>query len=40
MACEHEPDEAACEEISQLLYHVQVMMLAKGYTLADVYRFL
>ena len=40
MACEHEPDEAACEEISQLLYHVQVMMLAKSYTLADVYRFL
>ena len=40
MACEHEPDEAACEEISQLLYHAQVMMLAKGYTLADVYRFL
>ena len=40
MACEHEPDEAACEEISQLLYHVQVMMLAEGYTLADVYRFL
>ena len=40
MACEHEPDEAACEEISQLLYHVQVMMLAKGYTLVDVYRFL
>lgn len=40
MACEHESDEAACEEISQLLYHVQVMMLAKGYTLADVYRFL
>ena len=40
MACEHEPDETACEEISQLLYHVQVMMLAKGYTLADVYRFL
>ena len=37
MACEHESDEAACEEISQLLYHAQVMMIAKGYTLADVY---
>ena len=34
---EHESDEAACEEISQLLYHAQVMMIAKGYTLADVY---
>ena len=40
MACEHESDEAACEEISQLLYHAQVMMIAKGYTLDDVYAFL
>lgn len=40
MACEHESDEAACEELSQLLYHVQVMMLAKGYSLQDVYRHL
>jgi phosphoribosyl-ATP pyrophosphohydrolase len=40
MACEHESDEAAAEEISQLLYHLQVMMLAKGLTLEDVYRHL
>jgi len=40
MACEHESDEAACEEISQLLYHVQVMMVSKGYSLQDVYRYL
>ncbi|EEH66692.1 phosphoribosyl-ATP diphosphatase [Actinomyces urogenitalis DSM 15434] len=40
MACEHESDEAACEELSQLLYHAQVMMIAKGYTLADVYKYL
>ena len=40
MACEHESDEAACEEISQLLYHAQVMMVAKGYSLQDVYRHL
>ena len=40
MACEHESDEAACEEISQLLYHAQVMMIAKGYSLQDVYRYL
>lgn len=40
MACEHESDEAACEELSQLLYHAQVMMIAKGYTLEDVYKYL
>ena len=40
MAAEHESDERAAEEISQLLYHLQVMMLAKGLTLADVYRHL
>lgn len=40
MASEYESDEAAAEEISQLLYHVQVMMLAKGLTLEDVYRHL
>lgn len=40
MACEYESDEAAAEEMSQLLYHLQVMMLAKGLTLDDVYRHL
>lgn len=40
MASEYESDEAASEEISQLLYHVQVMMLAKGLSLQDVYRHL
>ncbi|WP_417540585.1 phosphoribosyl-ATP diphosphatase [Microbacterium maritypicum] len=40
MASEYESDEAAAEEISQLLYHVQVMMLAKGISLQDVYRHL
>ncbi|MEU4015791.1 MULTISPECIES: phosphoribosyl-ATP diphosphatase [unclassified Microbacterium] len=40
MAAEYESDEAAAEEISQLLYHLQVMMLAKGLTLQDVYRHL
>ncbi|KNY07023.1 phosphoribosyl-ATP diphosphatase [Microbacterium sp. GCS4] len=40
MASEYESDDAAAEEISQLLYHVQVMMLAKGLTLQDVYRHL
>lgn len=37
MAAEHESAERAAEELSQLLYHVQVMMLAKGLTLDDVY---
>jgi phosphoribosyl-ATP pyrophosphohydrolase len=37
MAAEYETDEAAAEEISQLLYHLQVLMLAKGLTLEDVY---
>ena len=40
MAAEHETDEATALEISQLLYHLQVLMLAKGLTLPDVYRHL
>ncbi|HWV48217.1 MAG TPA: phosphoribosyl-ATP diphosphatase [Microbacterium sp.] len=40
MAAEYETDEAAAEEISQLLYHLQVMMIAKGLSLQDVYRHL
>ncbi|MGY6498055.1 MAG: phosphoribosyl-ATP diphosphatase [Microcella sp.] len=40
MAAEYESDAAAAEEISQLLYHLQVLMLAKGLTPADVYRHL
>lgn len=37
MAAEHESLERAAVEISQLLYHVQVLMLARGLTLDDVY---
>ena len=40
MAAEYESDEAAAEEISQLLYHLQVLMLAKGLTLQDIYKHL
>jgi phosphoribosyl-ATP pyrophosphohydrolase len=40
MAAEYESPERAAEEISQLLYHAQVLMLARGLTLADVYRHL
>jgi phosphoribosyl-ATP pyrophosphohydrolase len=40
MAAEYESDDATAEEISQLLYHLQVLLLAKGLTPADVYRHL
>jgi len=37
MAAEHEGRERTAEEISQLLYHAQVLMLSSGLTLDDVY---
>ena len=40
MAAEHEGDDRTAEEISQLLYHLQVLMLAKGLSLEDVGRHL
>ncbi|RDI19961.1 phosphoribosyl-ATP pyrophosphatase [Rhodococcus sp. AG1013] len=40
IAAEHESDEALAEEISQLLYWVQVLMVGKGLKLEDVYRHL
>lgn len=40
MAAEHESKERAAEELSQLLYHAQVMMLALGITPADVGEYL
>jgi phosphoribosyl-ATP pyrophosphohydrolase len=40
MAAEHEDCDRAAEEIAQLLYHAQVLMLAKGLELKDVYRHL
>jgi phosphoribosyl-ATP pyrophosphohydrolase len=40
MAAEYESDDNTAEEMSQLLYHVQVMMIAKGLTPADLYRHL
>ena len=40
MAAEFQSDAETAEEISQLLYHVQVLMIAKGLTLDDVYRYL
>ena len=40
MAAEYQSDAETAEEISQLLYHLQVMMIAKGLTLEDVERHL
>lgn len=40
LAAEHESDEALAEEISQLLYHLQTLMLARGLTPNDIYKFL
>lgn len=37
MAAEHENNEALALEISQLLYHLQVLMIARGLSLTDVY---
>jgi phosphoribosyl-ATP pyrophosphohydrolase len=38
MAAEHEGRERTAEEIAQLLYHVQVLMVATDVSLQDVYR--
>jgi phosphoribosyl-ATP pyrophosphohydrolase len=40
LAAEHEGDEALAEEISQLLYHLQTLMLARGLSINDVYKYL
>jgi phosphoribosyl-ATP pyrophosphohydrolase len=37
MAAEYEGRDRAAEEISQLLYHAQVLMIASGISLDDVY---
>ncbi len=40
MAAEYESADRTAEEISQLLYRVQVIMLGRGISLDDVYRHL
>ncbi|HEY2100224.1 MAG: phosphoribosyl-ATP pyrophosphohydrolase [Pseudonocardiales bacterium] len=40
LAAEHEADDQLAEEISQLLYRIQVVMLGRGLGLEDVYKFL
>ena len=40
MAAEYEGKENTAEELSQLLYYVQVMMIASELELEDVYKYL
>ncbi|MEU5692204.1 phosphoribosyl-ATP diphosphatase [Actinosynnema sp. NPDC020468] len=40
IAAEHESDDRLAEEVSQLLYRVQVLLLGRGLTLEDVYKHL
>lgn len=40
LAAEHESDAALAEEISQLIYHLQTLMLARGLTPNDIYKYL
>jgi phosphoribosyl-ATP pyrophosphohydrolase len=40
LAAEHEADDALAQEISQLLYRIQVLMIGRGLSLEDVYKFL
>ena len=40
IAAEYEGKERTAEEISQLLYHLQVMMIDRGLKLEDIYRYL
>lgn len=38
LAAEYQDDSSLAEEISQLIYHLQVLMLARGLTPSDIYR--
>lgn len=40
MAAEYEGADRTAEELSQLLYHIQVMMIDRGIKLEDVYKHL
>lgn len=40
LAAEHESNEALALEISQLLYRLQVLMIARGVTPSDIYKVL
>jgi phosphoribosyl-ATP pyrophosphohydrolase len=38
LAAEHESNEQLATEISQLLYHLQVLMISRGLSIEDIYR--
>lgn len=40
MAAEYQSRSEAAEEISQLIYHLQVLMIALGLDLDDIYEYL
>jgi len=40
LAAEHESDEALAQEISQLIYHLQVLMISRGLSINDIYMYL
>ena len=40
MAAEYQSDTETAEEISQLVYHLQVLMIAKGLSPEDIWRHL
>jgi len=40
IAAEYEGNDRTAEEISQELYHLQVMMIKQGISLDDVYKYL
>lgn len=40
IAAEYQSDEQLAEEISQLIYHLQTLMLARGLSPSDIYKFL
>ena len=40
IAAEHESNEALADEISQLIYHLQTLMLSRGLKPDDIYKYL
>lgn len=40
IAAEYQSNEQLAEEISQLIYHLQTLMLARGINPSDVYKYL
>jgi phosphoribosyl-ATP pyrophosphohydrolase len=40
IAAEYQSNEQLAEEISQLIYHLQTLMLARGISPADIYKYL